>query len=240
MKLTVLFILLFTLFGYSQSKGIAVYKMEFEGLGVDENLKKENPRLYANSKKMEDGAMEVAKQLEYELVFDGQQSRFEMREMMVVNSKINFATVANAISDGAFYNDLKQGERLMQREAFGQELLVQLHPLEWEITTETATVRGFSCRKAKTEKIVPGRNGIIKYPVEAWFTTEIPLNFGPVGFAGLPGLIVELELENRKFYLKELREKENIIIIEPTGKMVTTEEFYQMFSKAMENFAPAN
>ena len=242
-KILLVITLLASLSVQSQTQGIAIYKMELESIGskaVNEKLEKEDPRQYALFKRMDDGAIKVAEQLEYELVFNGQQSRFEMREMMAVGSSDPFVRVANAASQGTFFNDLEQEERFVQRDAFGQELLVQLHPLEWEITNEIATVRGFSCRKAKTEKIVPGRDGIIRYPVEAWFTTEIPLNFGPVGFAGLPGLIVELNLDNRKFYLKELKEKENISIKEPTGKKIGTKEFYGMFSKAMGNMAPIN
>lgn len=239
-NLLLLISLLFTLISYSQTQGIAIYKMEFEGFGIDENLKKENPQSYANDKKMENGAIKVAEQLEYELVFDGHQSRFEMRELMAIDGNINFLTVANLVSRGTFYNDLQNQKRLNQVKEFGQELLVQLDPIEWQITGETAIIRGFKCRKAKTDKIVHGRDGIIKHPVEAWFTTEIPLNFGPVGYAGLPGLIVQLELNNRKFYLHELQEKENVIMPSPTGKPITSKELTLMFRRAMGNMAPNN
>ena len=54
----------------------------------------------------------------------------------------------------------------------------------WKLLNETKTYAGL-----KTQKAVTNWGG--RY-WEAWFTKEIPLNFGPYKFAGLPGLIVEL------------------------------------------------
>ncbi|GHA48695.1 hypothetical protein GCM10007103_32060 [Salinimicrobium marinum] len=63
---------------------------------------------------MDNRALEVGEQVEYDPIFDGQKSRFEMREMMVVDSKFNFLKVANAASGGAFYNDLENQERFVR------------------------------------------------------------------------------------------------------------------------------
>lgn len=56
--------------------------------------------------------------------------------------------------------------------------------LNWKIKNEFKTVLGFKCQKAETIKY--GRTWI------AWFTTDIPFQFGPYKFNGLPGLITEL------------------------------------------------
>jgi GLPGLI family protein len=56
--------------------------------------------------------------------------------------------------------------------------------LNWEITSDTATMLDYSCQKAKIH--FRGRN------YEAWFAPEIPINDGPWKFYGLPGLIVKV------------------------------------------------
>lgn len=55
--------------------------------------------------------------------------------------------------------------------------------LEWLITDENKIINNFSCNKAIAN--FRGRQWV------AWFTTEIPLSFGPWKLHGLPGLIIE-------------------------------------------------
>ncbi len=56
--------------------------------------------------------------------------------------------------------------------------------LNWKILDEKKKIREFSVQKATTN--FGGRVW------EAWFTTEIPLPYGPYKFHGLPGLILEV------------------------------------------------
>lgn len=56
--------------------------------------------------------------------------------------------------------------------------------LNWKLKDEYKNISGFDCQKASI--FFRGRN------YDAWFTTEIPLPFGPWKFGGLPGLILEV------------------------------------------------
>lgn len=58
--------------------------------------------------------------------------------------------------------------------------------LNWEFSDETKTVNQYECQKATLD--LHGR----KY--EAWFTTEVPIAFGPMRLNGLPGVIVEVTI----------------------------------------------
>lgn len=69
--------------------------------------------------------------------------------------------------------------------------------LEWTITDETKTIAGFPCVKATTN--FRGREWI------AWFTSEIPLSFGPWKLNGLPGLILETYDSTNKFIWKVVK-----------------------------------
>lgn len=63
--------------------------------------------------------------------------------------------------------------------------------LNWEISSEVDTVLNYNCIKAYTS--FRGRKWI------AWFTMDIPLNYGPWKLAGLPGLILKAEDSDRYF-----------------------------------------
>ena len=64
--------------------------------------------------------------------------------------------------------------------------------LEWNFSNgDTETILGYECSKATTE--FAGRT------YTAWFTTEIPLPFGPYKFGGLPGLILKIGDAEQQF-----------------------------------------
>ncbi|WP_438712837.1 GLPGLI family protein [Aquimarina muelleri] len=64
---------------------------------------------------------------------------------------------------------------------FGQTFIVKSEEIKWELINETKKIGKYNCYKAKYKEII------------AWYAPEIPLQFGPVGFGGLPGLIIHLE-----------------------------------------------
>jgi GLPGLI family protein len=58
----------------------------------------------------------------------------------------------------------------------------------WKLTTDTISLSGYLCNNATLE--FRGRNYIV------WYTTEIPTQFGPWKFYGLPGLIINIETDD--------------------------------------------
>lgn len=65
--------------------------------------------------------------------------------------------------------------------------------LKWELdSTAHTVVLGYHCNKATTT--YAGRT------YTAWYTLEIPLHAGPFKFAGLPGLILQVEDSEHKYY----------------------------------------
>lgn len=63
--------------------------------------------------------------------------------------------------------------------------------MKWTLQMDTATFVGYFCNKATTT--FRGR----KY--SAWYTTEIPMPYGPYKFGGLPGVILFLNEEKGNF-----------------------------------------
>lgn len=55
---------------------------------------------------------------------------------------------------------------------------------DWQLTEDTKTIHDFKCTKATLN--FRGRQFV------AWFTSDIPVSFGPWKFHGLPGLILEV------------------------------------------------
>ena len=89
--------------------------------------------------------------------------------------------------------------------------------LDWDIEDKTETILGKICYKA-TLKQDPR--------ITAWFTPEIPFACGPLGYYGLPGLVVRLTTINYTLNLESMTEVDNIELKEPTEGTAITEEEY--------------
>jgi GLPGLI family protein len=63
----------------------------------------------------------------------------------------------------------------------------------WAITSETKMIDKYKCYKATLKKQVLSKDGgtLVK-EVTAYFAPELPFSLGPLGYCGLPGLILEL------------------------------------------------
>ncbi|MCU7617498.1 GLPGLI family protein [Chryseobacterium sp. PBS4-4] len=79
--------------------------------------------------------------------------------------------------------------------------------IKWTILNERKTYAGYKTRKAYTTKY--GRKWI------AWFAEDLPLNFGPYKFSGLPGLIIRMYDEKGEYYftLSQFKKKRREIIL---------------------------
>jgi GLPGLI family protein len=79
--------------------------------------------------------------------------------------------------------------------------------------------------------------------VTAWYTPEIPVNQGPEGYWGLPGLILEVN-DGKTIILCSkvvLNTKEKVEIKAPSnGKIISQKEYDETITKKMEEFRQMN
>ncbi|MVO08776.1 GLPGLI family protein [Flavobacterium sp. TP390] len=97
----------------------------------------------------------------------------------------------------------------------------------WELSSETKEIDAYTCYKATYNyKFVTRKGKEVNRLVTAWYTPQINFNYGPNGYMGLPGLILELEYDKTKLVAKGIEFfKEEIKIDFPKNKEVTEEEF---------------
>lgn len=106
---------------------------------------------------------------------------------------------------------------------------------EWVINhKDTITINGFKCYKATAKEGVVNSNGVkIQNEIVAWFTPEIPFQFGPNGYGDLPGLILQLTTNRVNFYAKTINFKENLEIIALSkGIEISEDEFIRISYEA--------
>lgn len=150
------------------------------------------------------------------------------------------------------YTDFAKASRVDQREIMEKSFVVTdtLARLPWKLSEETKPVLHFTARKATATTInqrprVSMENGEMKremvndtVKVVAWYTTDVPVPAGPAYTGQLPGLILELDVNNGQSVTKAIEFSPKVSankIKEPNdGKKLTAAEFTKERDKLME------
>ena len=74
----------------------------------------------------------------------------------------------------------------------GKDYLIEdeIAPIEWKIQNDLKEVAGHICMKAYTEDTLKSQK------IVAWFAQDMPIKAGPDRFSGLPGLILEVDIND--------------------------------------------
>ena len=163
-----------------------------------------------------------------------------------------FVQIRGAGANETTYIDFAKAERTDQREVMDKSFVIAdtLARLQWKLSEETKTILNFTARKATATTInqrprTTMENGQMKREmiadtakVVAWYTTQVPVPAGPNYAGQLPGLILELDVNNGQNITKaiEFSPKVNTAKIKAPndGKKLTAAEFSKEREKIME------
>lgn len=231
-------LILFTQLCYSQST--ITYKKKNK-IKISEKNKRKYPRgsllMGKMSKNME--------KIEYSLIFDAKEALFKEKNIMTINpSQEYFMKLAKKYGggDGVYYMNLKTGNKIHQKEFSSDLYLItsKTGVVKWELSQTTKMIGKYKCYKAKSNRIkLTVNKGAVKEEIIAWYTTDIALPFGPIGYGGLPGMILELETGSVVFYAKKimLNKKNNLAIKKPIkGKKISMENYMKIVEHGARNF----
>ncbi|WP_220086197.1 GLPGLI family protein [Flavobacterium lacus] len=233
MKFKIILVVLFFQNIYSQiNNGEVTYKVTFP---IDEQIEK-----IEKFKKKFNEIREGTLLLTMKLYFTKDESNFTVMEYSGLDNKkwlfaksvalANYPIYSNRIDKTVLFTTFQKNSPLFK----DNEFLVQYNFDDWELIDEQKTIDNFICNKAisKKEKIVNGRK--IVYTNIAWYCPQIPVSFGPKGYGGLPGLILELNENNKIIYhasafdLNKLSEK----ITKPNkGETISLEKYNELYNE---------
>ncbi len=93
-------------------------------------------------------------------------------------------------SDLVLYRNFEKDKKTELVEMLGKTYVIEdsLHVPTWKIGNQIKEVAGYICMRADTE------DPIKKQKITAWFAQDIPVPAGPERYNGLPGVILELNL----------------------------------------------
>ncbi|RCW93802.1 GLPGLI family protein [Winogradskyella arenosi] len=140
----------------------------------------------------------------------------------------------------SYYSNQLSGNYTHFFSAYGIKFKIKtpVDSLIWKLSKETKIIGDLKCFKATTSYKV--KNNLREHTVEviAWYDPSLQYNFGPKGFSGLPGLIIELKDDKITYSVDTIKFKESKMktIKKPNGKLITKEELEEYGEKAQQNF----
>lgn len=222
MKKIIVIIIIFIISStYSQVRnGTIEYELI---LHKDEKLEKGGLSAYYKD------AVENAKYLTFELVFNNNEMFFYANEMLgIKENKPNFSLSFSGVTGKMHKDKLSDFVYIeLKNNLFGKFILKKEIKVDWKIYKESKMIQNFKCYKATT--IIKFNNGVGDFTrnITAWYCPSLPFSFGPKGYSGLPGLILELQENNVVFGAKKI--KLNIdnfkFPSELKGKIITESEY---------------
>ncbi len=111
----------------------------------------------------------------------------------------------------ALQRNYKTGKVYDWIETLGKKYIIkdELPKYKWKILNEIREIEGYLCMKAETTDSIKNQT------IHAWYTDAIPFNGGPEGFGGLPGTILELNINEGDAIITAT----NIDLTLPDGKL---------------------
>lgn len=135
--------------------------------------------------------------------------------------------------DQMLYTDLENGTTVEQKEFMTRKFLIsaEAEKLTWKLTGNKKIILDLPCQEATTT--------IDSSEVKAWFCPSITVSGGPEGYAGLPGLILELDIDNGQQMIVaesiDLFPVRDSDLQKPSkGKKVTGEEYDQIVAEKLK------
>lgn len=102
----------------------------------------------------------------------------------------------------------------------------------WHIGTETKTIGKYTAIRATTSR----KKARHTEEIEVWFTPELPYSFGPLGYNGLPGLILEMKRFEVTYKFKKIEQIDDAIDSpKETHRNMSFKEYYRILDEQMQN-----
>ncbi|WP_338377795.1 GLPGLI family protein [uncultured Flavobacterium sp.] len=214
----------------------------------------QNVRITYNYKILEDDVMlkndilkegflnkiKAAHKLKFNLDFNDSIAKFKLQETLSEDGlDIDGAISASNCRKEKFIFKNKtyqnNSEGLFKENEF---LIIDSLENKWKLTNEKIIIDGYECYKATTEYVVKNSYGEFHHPVIAWYCPEIPFQYGPAGYGGLPGLILQLQVRHNLFGAEKINinfDSNEFLELPKKGKVITYFEYNKKISEIMEN-----
>ena len=172
--------------------------------------------------------------LNYKLLYNNNESLFFLTDSILGVSrqfdKVNkeLQGIIKTERNKKYYRNISNKELLYTTRISGEPFLITFNTdsLEWKLTNKHMKIGNYDCFQA----ILVKGNYLLAFDekliISVWYAPSIPVPFGPLFFGGLPGLVMQLELGPKTYYVDHIKFNQQHKI-EPlkNGKPMTMKQY---------------
>lgn len=215
-----------------KSSGEIKYKIETIGEYFGKENKNPSPAFLKTTE-----AVKLFEYITFTLSFNEEEATFSQDESLNLDGKSFVSkTASNLANNDTYYYNISKDLIIDEKSFLGDIFLIKskVSDINWELTNEKKQIGEYVCNKARIsfEKFGDKRE------FTAWYTSDIPANFGPIGFCGLPGLILELHTNKLKYIVTDISfsSKPNKIKPSKNGINISLDEFEDYVDQKLKLF----
>ncbi|RXG29174.1 GLPGLI family protein [Leeuwenhoekiella marinoflava] len=235
-KFSIYFILMLPLLSFAQiNTGEIYYQVSID---IEKNIKEIDKKdLSPMVKMMMRDTYKNTKPVELILYFDKKYSL--SRAVLDLDKPDEGVKILEIVSGVKYevYTSQSPHQILKSGGSLGNVLVEETLP-QWTLLDETKNIGIYTAYQAQGYKMVEGSKGIVKRDFIAWYTPEIPVQYGPYLYSGLPGLILEVQVgEDLVFKATDItiNGDEAVEINIPKYKIITQEEANAKYKSYLKN-----
>lgn len=132
------------------------------------------------------------------LKFSGAESLYKVKDKLNVEMDLS-ENIIKSYAGGDnkyYYNNITNTSLEEDCYLLGECFIIKNDIYDWKITNNTKLIGNNICKSAELVDVVIGK----KRKIVAWYAPSIKYPFGPIGYNGLKGLILELSIDNKIFF----------------------------------------
>lgn len=239
-KIIYLYLLIFSVSSFSQNIENNINCVTYKVGTNSKIIPKESPNYNPEAEERYRAKIAAMELIECKLFYTKDKSIYYIVDKMDADNSLAYK-LATIPFKGLFYKDIISKEKINQTTFGGvNNIILPYDEYKWAITSESKVISGYKSFKATCEyKVLNRKNEYDIRHAEAWFAPEIAVPFGPRGFDGLPGLVLEVFFDGVRYFQAvkiEFDIKDSKVKIErpQKGKYGTLEEYEDMQKKMME------
>ncbi len=226
MKKALFLLFFFINYSFCQENISVLYKVKIED---EKDLFSKNATVRGYFEK----AIQNASFLEFKLICQKENSKFSViSNLTELDISLNQTLLSFSNYTGLIYeekNNILQQSIILGNNTFIKKAIKQ----DWILENKSKNIDGFVCYKATTTNKITYGEKIFNHPVIAWYCPSIPYNFGPNGYSGLPGLILDLQVRNVVYGATQidLNTAENFEIDTKKMKILNEQQYKEALDK---------
>lgn len=173
----------------------------------------------------------------YELTYNGDESIYKAKKIEEITDPgqgspggpMRFGRPNRVVYKNNATNQMVDSRDFMQKQFL---IKGELTPRKWKIGAKQKEILGYPCLEASFQQDSATM-------IKAWFTPQLQIMNGPSDYQGLPGLILQIDINDgtRMITATEIKSDSidtSVIVMPDKGKEVTAEEFEKIREEKMK------